>query len=78
MIEAQGRRLGRLHVSVNPGSRRQDGVPIFVMSLTARGDPTGDGLDGIQGFMEIAHEHIVRTFAELTTSAIHREWERDA
>ena len=67
---------GRLHVSISPGFRRPEGTPIFVMNLTARGGPTGSGIEGIQGFAEVAHEWIVRGFTDLTSDAMHDAWKR--
>lgn len=73
----EGESVGRLHVTVVPGFRRAPAEPIFMMNLTARGRPLGNGLDGIKHFADLAHEWIVRGFAELTTSAMHRAWGRD-
>ncbi|MCQ3807923.1 MAG: TIGR04255 family protein [Acidimicrobiaceae bacterium] len=72
----EGTASGRLHVSINPGFRRPEGTPIFVMNLTARGGPTGPGIEGIQGFAEVAHEWIVRGFTDLTCDAMHDVWQR--
>ncbi len=68
--------LGRLHVSIDPGFLRPAGAPIFVMNLTARGAPLGSGLEGVRAFAEIAHEWIVRGFADLTSTAMHTVWNR--
>ena len=67
---------GRLHVSIEPGFLRPAGAPIFVMNLTARGAPMGSGLEGVRNFAELAHEWIVRGFADLTSTAMHTEWNR--
>lgn len=68
--------LGRLHVAVSPAFKRPTNEPIFVMNLTARGRPTGPGLDGVRGFAEAAHEWIVRSFSDLTTIRVHQAWQR--
>lgn len=68
--------LGRLHVSIQPAFRRGTNAPIFVMNLTARGAPTGLGIEGIKGFADIAHEWIVRGFTDLTSEKMHEAWGR--
>ena len=67
---------GRLHVSIDPGFLRPTGTPIFVMNLTARGAPLGQGLEGVRAFAELAHEWIVRGFTDLTSTAMHDVWHR--
>lgn len=73
----EGEPVGRLHVKVVPGFRRSAAEPVFLMNLTARGRPIGEGRGGIQRFADLAHEWIVRGFADLTTPAMHSAWERD-
>ncbi len=68
--------LGRLHVSVQSAFRAQDNLPIFVMEMTARGRPDGDGTDGILQFLNKGREMIVRSFASLTTPEMHKIWGR--
>ena len=68
--------LGRLQATVTPAFRRPGGAPIFVMNLTARGRPLSASLEGVNQFAEIAHERIVRGFADLTTSSMHEVWDR--
>jgi hypothetical protein len=69
--------VGRLSVSLAPAFRPPQ-TPIFVLTLVARGAPLGDGLDGVRAFAELAHQWIVRGFADLTTPGMHSEWQRDA
>lgn len=68
--------VGRLHFSVEPAFRKSDAVPIFRLTLVARGAPLGDGTAGVLAFMDIGREWIVRGFAALTTERMHEEWER--
>lgn len=63
--------LGRLHVTLQPVTRLLDGVPMFLLELTARGQ-VGEGTD----FFDSGREWIVRSFAELTTPAMHKIWGR--
>lgn len=73
--EAQ-RQVGRLHVSSTQAVRRKDDVALLVMTLTARGQPEGSGLEGVLKFMDRAHEWIVRGFTELTRPEMHSLWRR--
>lgn len=68
--------LGRLHLSVEPGYWKADDEPMLVMTLTARGRPIGEGIDGIMQFFDIGREWIVRGFASVTTAQMHRAWGR--
>lgn len=68
--------LGRLHISVAPGFRRDNNQPIFSMTLTARGRPEGQGLEGVFRFLDIGREAVVRGFAAVTTSRMHEIWGR--
>ena len=61
---------GRLHVTLQSVLRLPDNVPMFVLSLTARGQ-IGDGT----AFFDLGREWIVRSFKELTTPAMHNLWE---
>jgi uncharacterized protein (TIGR04255 family) len=63
--------VGRLHVTVQPVRRISDGLPMFLFELTARG-LIGEGTD----FFDLGREWIVRSFAELTTPAMHEVWGR--
>ena len=65
----------RLYVSADP-AQRSDGSPTVFFTLTARGAPADEGLDATVRFLDAAHEHIVRSFTELTTEAMHVRWER--
>ena len=71
-----GAPIGRLHASLEPALRRSDGAPIMVMNLTARGRPSGEGVEGALQFIDTAREWIVRGFTSLTTPCQHRVWGR--
>ncbi|MCK5798944.1 MAG: TIGR04255 family protein [Deltaproteobacteria bacterium] len=68
--------IGRLHASVRAGFQNNDSTPIFVFTLTARGLPAGDGVDGILSFLDVGREWIVRGFVDLTTEEMHKVWGR--
>jgi uncharacterized protein (TIGR04255 family) len=65
----------RMYVTADP-ARRPDGKEVIFLTLAVRGAPTGEGADAALQFLDGAHEHIVRSFAELTPTAMHERWER--
>jgi uncharacterized protein (TIGR04255 family) len=73
--DKDGQPFGRLTAALSSGWA-QDGAPALHLELTARGQPTGSGREGITAFYERAHQAIVRCFAALTTPEMHERWER--
>jgi hypothetical protein len=76
MADKDGQFLGRLNVDVQPAFLTDSEVPIFVLTLTARGRPIGAGTDGVLAFLDSGREWIVRGFADLTTTEMHQIWKR--
>lgn len=74
--DGTGRPIGRLHVVVHPAWKKADNSPIFALNLTARGGPIGEGIEGAFAFFDLGRRWIVKGFADLTTSEMHRVWER--
>ncbi len=72
-----GSPLGRLHASLVPAWTAGGQSPILVLTLTARGSPIGDGIDGAFAFFDLAREWIVKGFTDLTTTNMHRVWGRN-
>lgn len=68
------RPLGRLHASLTPAWKAEGKSPILVLTLTARGSPLGQGIDGAFGFLDLGREWIVKGFLDLTTTDMHRAW----
>ena len=66
-----GRFCGRLHVVIQPVRRISDGKPMFLLELTARGQ-----IDDGTRFFDLGRKWIVKSFAELTTPAMHKIWGR--
>lgn len=63
---------GRLHVSMQQAVSNETQVPLLVLNLTARGFD-----DDLASWFEIAHEWIVRGFADLTGPEIQKTiWKR--
>jgi len=69
--------VGRLHVSAQPAAIRDGGEPIFIINLTARGAPEGEGLEGALTFLNRGREWIVQGFADLTTPEAQEIWGRN-
>ena len=63
----------RLWVQIGPG-QGDPATPALLFTLTVRGMPTGEGLSEVLSFLDDAHGHLVRSFAELTTSRMHDIW----
>jgi uncharacterized protein (TIGR04255 family) len=68
--------VGRLRVNIRPVFRSHDGVPLFRLQMMARGQPLGEGLDGVVSFFNLGREWIVRGFAAITETEMHRVWGR--
>jgi hypothetical protein len=70
VIRNDDRQLGRLHVVAEGGPGRA------TITLTARGEPCGAGIEGVRRFFDIGREWIVKGFTALTSSQMHTEWRR--
>ena len=66
--------IGRLHVSIQPGWRKPDNTPIYILELTARGAPVGTSIEGARSFFDIGHDWIVRGFKDITAPTMHDLW----
>lgn len=71
-----GKPIGRLHAAVQPGWKKSDKSPILTLTLTARGMPLGEGIEGAFAFLDLGRKWIVKGFAEWTTPEMQRVWER--
>jgi len=76
LCDAQQQPIGRLHVNINSAYRSGDDHPMYVMTLTARGRPIGEGIEGALRFLDLGREWVVRGFTSITTSKMHKEWRR--
>lgn len=71
-----GKPAGRLHAQVQSALRTIDSKPLYVLTLTARGAPRGEGIEGVVGFLDLGRTWIVNGFASITTPAMHSIWRR--
>lgn len=66
--------IGRLVVSASPALRNDGSGPIWNVTLTARLKTVVPYLEETLSILDIGHEWVVRGFAELTSSSMHRAW----
>lgn len=76
LAEESGEPVGRLHVVAKPVFRVSDDQPAIELTLTARGRPEGEGIEGVMNFLDRGHEAVVRCFASITTPEMHHAWVR--
>lgn len=68
---------GKLTVKLTPGKRRADNAEVYSFNLSAKGIGEDTSLEGMMGWFDMAREHIVRGFSELTDPEIQLEkWGR--
>lgn len=68
---------GRLHTTIRSAVRREDGEPILLFELTARGIGQDASEDSMWTWFDVAHEWIVRGFTDLTGNVMHKDvWKR--
>jgi len=68
---------GRLHATVRSTRRREDLKEVLLLDLTCRGIPLSDPLERMWEWFDMAHEWIVRSFADLTSAEIQASvWRR--
>jgi len=76
LMNNDGKKVGRLHVELQPAFRQQDGRPIWVLIFTARGIPLGRDLPGAVAFMDLGRKNMLQTFLAITTTQLHKKWGR--
>lgn len=68
---------GRLHLSISTALSTEEGKRLVSMDLTARGFPGSPGDEAMRNWFNLAHEWIVRGFADLTSDEIQKScWRR--
>jgi uncharacterized protein (TIGR04255 family) len=70
-----GEQQGRLYIDIDRariGDRK--GPEAIVLKFVSRGPIPQDGNAGLQGFFDVGHEAIVRTFDSITSIAAHEQW----
>lgn len=49
--------------------------PIYVLTLTVRGMASSPDVEGVLEFADYGRDLIVRTFRDITTDEMHKEWQ---
>ena len=69
--------LGRLMARLNQVTRKEDQMPLLVLELSAKGIGDDKTPAGLLAWFDVAHEWIVRGFADLTTMSAQKDlWGR--
>jgi uncharacterized protein (TIGR04255 family) len=68
--------VGRLHVAGVVVEERETGATALQLTLTARGQPLGSGVEGVLAFLDLGRRSIVNGFASFTTPTMHKTWGR--
>jgi uncharacterized protein (TIGR04255 family) len=74
MTQHDARLVGRLHVQAVVVAYRGTESEAVQLTLTARGQPLGAGVDGVIAFLNLGREYIVKGFTSFTTPQMHETW----
>ena len=66
--------IGRLYIDIEPVFLTANHEPIFKLTLSAKGSPMGNGINGVLDFLDFAHEMVVDCFIQITTDNAHNHW----
>jgi uncharacterized protein (TIGR04255 family) len=70
---------GRLHVTLRHAIKRDASAnEVLMLELTARGLPARIDKVGLDSWFAMARDTIVRGFTDLTSVAMHEQWERES
>jgi uncharacterized protein (TIGR04255 family) len=72
--DPSGDPLGRVYLSVAPALRKDDGSPIYVLTLLARLAPPSTDVDAVMATFDQARRLAVETFRDVTTPEMHEAW----
>ncbi len=78
LMEDAGGPYGRVHAKILPAFDQDGRTPLYVLELTARGAPLGEGLVGALQFMDNGRHAINSLFVAMTTKQMHEEWRRQS
>lgn len=76
IVDEAGAAAGRLTASAHPGLRQQDQQPIYLLTISGALPGQICGTGAVFDRLDLAHEWIVRGFADLTTKDMHDQWKR--
>ncbi|MGA2403522.1 MAG: TIGR04255 family protein [Syntrophobacteraceae bacterium] len=67
---------GRLHARIRYVKLRDTGKPLLLLDLTVRGIGEDSSPEAMGAWFDVAHEWIVRGFADLTGNEVQKIWKR--
>ncbi|WP_316191650.1 MULTISPECIES: TIGR04255 family protein [unclassified Bradyrhizobium] len=76
VFEIDGRPAGRVYTNFQPGFSMITEEPVVKLEIIARGKPLEGTIPSAFEFLDRARAEIVTTFASITTSEMHKFWER--
>jgi hypothetical protein len=65
--------IGRLHLQANKAVHRKRGE-ITVLTITARGRPLGEGIEGALAFLDRGADEALSAFVQSTRPEMHQKW----
>ena len=75
MRESEGHPpAGRLHVNLSPALSQTDDQSIIALTMTARGAPLSETIEGVMGFLNLGHRWIVQSFKAMATPEMLNAW----
>jgi uncharacterized protein (TIGR04255 family) len=76
IADPTGAQTGRLTAGAQPALRQRDQRPIYLLTMTGALAGEVSGVEAAFDRLDVAHEWIVRGFADLTTKEMHDHWGR--
>jgi uncharacterized protein (TIGR04255 family) len=67
---------GRVYVTLTPAYRATDYAPVVQLEVTTRGRPDEESVAAAFALLDEERATVVRTFADVTTPMMHKEWGR--
>jgi len=74
-VDGEAGAPARCYIVLEPGQVAAE-EQSFLLTLTVRGKPFGEGVPETMKFLDFGHNEIVRRFTEVTTEAMHVLWGR--
>jgi hypothetical protein len=76
LIDSRGEAVGRLHLELQPAFTQDGSRPIWVLILTARGRPIGEGLGGVMNFLDLGRQFMLDIFVGMIRPELQKKWGR--
>ncbi len=69
--------MGSLSIALKYATRNVDGVPLYILELSAKGIGESTDRNDFRKWFDVAHEWIVKGFTDITPPEAHKIWERE-